>query len=87
MPKSTSSRWNGIFSHRLRTHLLSHARRKALVQPDHPRLGIARQCELVSATSSTTYDYQPSGESDLNLGLMRLIDKQYLKRPITATGR
>ena len=59
---------------------MSHARRKALVQPDHPRLSIAKQCELVSVSRSSYY-HRPSGESDLNLKLMRLIDEQYLKTP------
>jgi putative transposase len=34
----------------------------------------------LSVTRSTYY-YQPSGESELNLELMRLIDEQYLKTP------
>jgi len=51
-----------------------------LIEPDHPRLSIVKQCELLSVTRSTYY-YQASGESDLNLELMRLIDEQYLKTP------
>ena len=59
---------------------MSHARRKALVQPDHPDLSVVKQCKLLSVTRSTYY-YRTSGESDLNLELMRLIDEQYLKTP------
>ncbi len=51
-----------------------------MIDPDHPRLSIARQCELLSVNRSCYY-YQPSGETDLNLKLMRLIDEQYLEAP------
>ena len=59
---------------------LSPVRRKALVEPDHARLSIARQCELLSLQRSAYY-YQPVGESAENLELMRLIDAQYLETP------
>lgn len=51
-----------------------------MIDPDHPRLSIARQCELMSVARSAFY-YRPKGESDLNLELMRLIDKQYMETP------
>jgi putative transposase len=51
-----------------------------LVEPDHPRLSIVQQCNLLSVNRSSYY-YQSSGESELNLELMRLIDEQYLKTP------
>jgi putative transposase len=54
--------------------------KRALVEPDHPQLSIRRQCELVGLNRSTFY-YQPARESDLNLCLMRLIDKQYTRTP------
>jgi putative transposase len=59
---------------------LSHARRKTLIEPDHPRLSIVRQCELLTINRSSYY-YQPTGETALNLKLMRLIDEQYLETP------
>jgi len=59
---------------------LSHSRRKNLVEPDHPRLSIVRQCELLTVNRSSYY-YRPSGETALNLELMRLIDKQHLETP------
>jgi putative transposase len=43
-------------------------------------LSVRRQCELVGLNRSTYYD-TPAGESDLNLHLMRLIDRQYTKTP------
>ena len=51
-----------------------------MIEPRHPQLSIRRQCELVGLNRSTFY-YRPAGESDLNLHLMRLIDKQYTKTP------
>ncbi len=51
-----------------------------MIDPGHGRLGIARQCGLVSISRSSFY-YQGKGESPLNLNLMRLIDAQYLETP------
>ncbi len=51
-----------------------------MIDPKHPRLGIARQCVLVSISRSSFY-YQGKGESPLNLALMRLIDEQFLETP------
>lgn len=51
-----------------------------MIEPDHPRLSIARQCELVSISRSGFY-YQLAGETPLNLELMRLIDAQFLETP------
>lgn len=41
---------------------------------------LTRQCELLSLHKSGLY-YQPKGESEENLQLMRKIDEQYLKTP------
>ncbi len=51
-----------------------------MVDPKHPRLGIVRQCALVSIGRSS-FDYEGKGESLLNLALMRLIDAQFLETP------
>lgn len=51
-----------------------------MIEPDHSQLSIRRQCELVGLNRSTFY-YTLAQESDLNLRLMRLIDKQYIKTP------
>ena len=50
---------------------MSHGRRAAMINPDHPRLSIAR----------SSHYYAGTGESTLNLELMRLIDEQYLSTP------
>jgi putative transposase len=54
--------------------------RRQWINPQHPRLSIQRQCELLSLPRSTYY-YTPQGESGENLALMRRIDELYLKRP------
>ncbi len=51
-----------------------------MIEADHPRLSIQRQCALVSISRSAFY-YQPAGEPPLNLELMRLIDETFLETP------
>jgi putative transposase len=53
---------------------------RALIEPGHPMLSIREQCRLVGLNRATYY-YQPAGESDLNLELMRLLDRQYTETP------
>ena len=45
-----------------------------------------RQCDLLGLNRSGLY-YQPSGESEQNLMLMRLIDKEYTRRPFYGNRR
>ena len=59
---------------------MSLARRRLLISPAHRPLPMVRQCELLSVNRSGLY-YQPRGETVLNLGLMRLIDGQFLETP------
>ncbi len=54
--------------------------KRKLVEIGHPSLSVRRQCELLGVNRSSYY-YQPATESKLNLELMKLIDKQYLKTP------
>lgn len=51
-----------------------------LIELNHPDLSIRRQCELLDLNRASFY-YQPAGESELNLTLMRLIDEQYTQTP------
>ena len=51
-----------------------------MIEPDHPQLSVVRQCELVSISRSGFY-HRPTGETALNLELMRLIDAQFLETP------
>jgi putative transposase len=59
---------------------MSLDRRRQMIEPEHPRLSIARQCELVSISRSG-FHHRPAGETPLNLELMRLIDAQFLETP------
>lgn len=51
-----------------------------MVEPDHSRLSITRQCELLKISRSSWY-YEATGETPLNLTLMRLIDEEFLEDP------
>jgi len=50
------------------------------VERGHPELSIRRQCELLGVNRVGLY-YQPVGESEENLLLMRLLDEQYTRTP------
>jgi putative transposase len=47
---------------------------------DHELLSIRAQCELMEVNRSTFY-YEPVGESEENLAIMRLMDQHYLDYP------
>ena len=51
-----------------------------MIQPNHLRLPITRQCRLVSISRSSWY-HEPRGESRENLALMEEIDRQFLETP------
>ena len=51
-----------------------------MVESANKQLSIKKQCQLLSISRSSWY-YKPTGESPLNLKLMRLIDEQYLLTP------
>jgi len=51
-----------------------------MIEPEHPRLSLVRQCKLVSISRSAYYGLV-RGEGSLNLALMRLIDEQFLGTP------
>jgi putative transposase len=53
---------------------------------DHPEISIRQQCDLLGICRSGLY-YQPLGESEENLMLMRLIDEEYTRRPIYGSRR
>lgn len=59
---------------------MSLERRRQLIEPEHPKLSVVRQCELVSISRSGFYR-RPAGEMALNIELMRLIDAQFLEAP------
>ena len=57
-----------------------------LVEPEHGRLSVRRQCELLGLNRSSLY-YQAGRESEENLRLMRLLDEQYLRTPFYGSRR
>ena len=57
-----------------------------LVEPAHAEISIRRQCELLGVCRASWY-YQPVGESEENLRLMRLIDEQYTRVPFYGTRK
>jgi putative transposase len=56
------------------------AMRKALLEPDNAAFSLRQQCDLLGINRSSLY-YQPLGESEENLLLMRLLDEQYTQTP------
>ena len=57
-----------------------------MIEPMHPVLSIAQQCDLLKLPRSSWY-YQPQGESVETLGLMRLLDEQYTRTPFYGVRR
>jgi putative transposase len=57
-----------------------------LVEPEYAEISIRRQCELLGVSRASWY-YEPAGESQENLRLMRLIDEQYTRAPFYGSRR
>jgi putative transposase len=51
-----------------------------MIEPNLKGLLVSKQCSLLPISRSSFY-YEPKGESEMNLDLMRLIDKQFLETP------
>ncbi len=51
-----------------------------MIEPNLPGLSVGKQCALLSISRSSFY-YEPKGESEMNLDLMRVVDKQFLETP------
>jgi putative transposase len=51
-----------------------------MVDPQDEVFSLRQQCGLLGLNRSGLY-YQPVGESERNLGLMRLLDEQYTRTP------
>ena len=47
---------------------------------DNEKISVRTQCKLVELTRSTVY-YQPVGETEENLSIMRLMDEEFLEHP------
>ena len=59
---------------------LSTNERKAMVNKQIRNPGVRRQCKLMSLNRRTLY-YKPKGETDENLEILSLLDRQYLETP------
>jgi putative transposase len=57
-----------------------------MIDRQHSGLPVVRQCRLLDLARSTVY-YRPVPVSDADLGLMRLIDEQYLRTPYYGSRR
>lgn len=57
-----------------------------MIEPMNPEIPIYRQCELLGLSRSSYY-YEPAGESEYNLELMKLIDEQYTRTPFYGTRK
>jgi putative transposase len=51
-----------------------------MIEPNHPLLSLRRQCDWLGLNRSSWY-YEPAGESEENLLLMRLMDEPYTRTP------
>jgi putative transposase len=57
-----------------------------MIESNHPRLSVVKQCALVGISRSSFY-YRAKSESPLTLKLMRLIDRQWLQTPFYGSRR
>ena len=65
-----------------RTSRLSVQEKRQCIEPDHPSLSIARQCELIGLPRASYYrGGAPGEETQQNRHLMRLIDEEYTRHP------
>ena len=65
---------------------MNPARRREMVDREHPSLPIVGQCALLGVSRSSIY-YRPKGASEEDLSLMREIDRQYLATPFYGSRR
>jgi len=57
-----------------------------MIEPLNKEISIIRQCELLGISRSGYY-YEPIGESEFNLMLMDIIDRQYMATPFYGVAR
>ena len=56
------------------------------IEPDQTMISISHQCELLGLSRSSFY-FEPSGENEFNLTLMRRIDEEFTKHPFYGARR
>ena len=57
-----------------------------MIEPEHQQINVSRQCDLLGLARSSYY-YQSQEETELNLELMKLIDRQYTATPFYGIRR
>jgi len=57
-----------------------------MLEPDHPRISLRRQCDLLGLSRSTAYYRRRPGDPE-NLALKEAIDRQYTARPFYGVPR
>jgi putative transposase len=65
---------------------LSVEKKRLLIEPGYWEIPIYRQCDLIGLPRSSYY-YEPAGETEYNLLLMRLLDEQYTRTPFYGVPR
>ncbi len=65
---------------------MSRSQRLAMVDREHPKLSVVKQCSLLGISRSSVY-YQLAPASEEDLALMALMDHQYLKTPFYGSRR
>ena len=56
------------------------------MERDHTEISVRRQCDLLGVNRSGYY-YRPLGESEENVRLMQLIDREYTRHPFKGSRR
>jgi len=57
-----------------------------MIEPEHPKLSVRRQCKLIGLPRSSYYR-EPKPEAKENLELMNLIDEEYTRHPFYGTRK
>ena len=65
---------------------MSPARRRQMVDREHPSLSMTRQCALLGVSRSGLY-YRSRGTPEEDLALMQVMDRQYLETPFYGSRR
>ncbi len=65
---------------------MSPSRRRKMVDREHQKLPVVRQCALLGVARSSIY-YRPKATSEEDLSLMGEIDQQYLETPFYGSRR
>ncbi|PKP67222.1 MAG: IS3 family transposase [Alphaproteobacteria bacterium HGW-Alphaproteobacteria-5] len=77
---------NDFLSRGAQSASIAPQERKKWIEPKHPHLSVARQCQLLGLSRSVFY-YKAVPLSERDEKLMRMIDEQYTKQPTYGSRR